>query len=151
MKSLSRNVSLSLLITFQSLPKNKNITILKRLIKEEKAPHLDHVATSDLDLWRVSFPSDDLEMELGNINLAGYLKLSPPNKKLTTFFTNVADDCFHVIAKVPVEIEQVIVGRVSLGACSDHIHVVARPPGQGEYDIDSALMLLIIPSRHTLS
>jgi hypothetical protein len=53
------------------IPKNKNVSILKKLIKEEKAPHLDYVAASDLDLWQVSFPIDDLETELGNINLAG--------------------------------------------------------------------------------
>jgi hypothetical protein len=40
--------------------KNKNVSILKDLIKEKKAPHLDHVAASDLDLWQVSFPIDDL-------------------------------------------------------------------------------------------
>jgi len=84
-----------------NIPKTENVSILKKLIKEEKAPHLDHVAASDLDLWQVSFPIDDLEKELGNINLAGYLKLSPPSKKLTTFFTDAADDCLHVIAKAP--------------------------------------------------
>jgi hypothetical protein len=31
--------------------KTKNVSILKKLIKEEKAPHLEHVAASDLDLW----------------------------------------------------------------------------------------------------
>ena len=83
------------------IPKTENVSILKKLIKEEKAPHLDHVAASDLDLWQVSFPIDDLETELGNINLSRYPKLSPPSKKLTTFFTDAADECLHVIAKVP--------------------------------------------------
>ena len=81
--------------------KTENVSILKDLIKEKKAPHLDHVAASDLDLWQVSFPIDDLETELRNINLARYPKLSPPSKKLTTFFTDAADDCLHVIAKAP--------------------------------------------------
>jgi hypothetical protein len=83
------------------IPKNKNVSILKDLIKEKKAPHFDHIAASDLDLWLVSFPIDDLETELRNINLAGYQKLSPPSKKLTSFLTDVADDCLHVIAKAP--------------------------------------------------
>jgi hypothetical protein len=83
------------------IPEVKNVSILKDLIKEKKAPHFNHIAASDLDLWQVSFPIDDLETELGNINLARYLKLSPPTKKLATFFTDVADDCLHVIAKVP--------------------------------------------------
>ncbi|KXN90928.1 hypothetical protein AN958_03203 [Leucoagaricus sp. SymC.cos] len=89
------------------IPHTKNVSILKDLIKEKKAPHLDHVAASDLDLWQVSFPIDDLETELGNINLAAYPKLSPPSKKLTTFFTDVADDCLHVIAKAP-EVQTVV-------------------------------------------
>jgi crinkler effector protein len=42
------------------IPKTKNASILKDLIKEKKAPHLDHVAASDLDLWKVNFPIDDL-------------------------------------------------------------------------------------------
>ena len=83
------------------IPKNKNVSIFKNLIKEKKAPHLDHNPASDLDLWQVSVPIDDLEAQLRNINLAGYPKLSPPSKKLTTFFTNVVDDCLHVIVKAP--------------------------------------------------
>ena len=85
--------------------KTENVSILKKLIKEKKAPHLDHVAASDIDLWQVSFPIDDFETELGNIKLVGYSKLSPlaPTKKLSTFFTDAADDCLHasVMAKVP--------------------------------------------------
>jgi len=83
------------------IPKTENVSILKDMIKEKKAPHLDHVAASDLDLWQVSIPIDDLETELRNINLGGYQKLSPPSKKLTTFFTDASDDCLHVIAKAP--------------------------------------------------
>src|SRR5882762_3365432 len=45
------------------IPKTKNVSILKDLIEEKKAPHLD-----------------DLETELGNINLARYPKLSLPSK-----------------------------------------------------------------------
>ena len=84
------------------IPKTDNVSILKSLIKKEKAPHLDHVAASDLDLWQVSIPiDDDLETELGKINLARSLKLSSPTKKLAKIFTDVADDCLHVIAKAP--------------------------------------------------
>jgi hypothetical protein len=42
------------------IPKTDNVSILKKLIKEEKAPHLNHVAASDLELWEVSFPIDGL-------------------------------------------------------------------------------------------
>ena len=83
------------------IPRLENVSTLKKLIKQKKAPHLDHVAASDLDLWQVSFPINDLEAELESINLAGYPKLSLPSKQLASFFTDVADDYLHVIAKVP--------------------------------------------------
>jgi hypothetical protein len=83
------------------VPNTDNVSILKDLIKEKKAPHLDHVAASDIDLWQVSFPIDDLNTELLNTNFAGYSKLSPPTMQLNTFFTDVADGYLHVIAKAP--------------------------------------------------
>ena len=41
------------------IPKTDNVSILKDEIKKKKAPHLNHVAASDLDLWEDSFPIDD--------------------------------------------------------------------------------------------
>jgi len=43
------------------IPKEKNVGILKDEIKKKKAPHLDldHVAASDLDLWKVCRPIDN--------------------------------------------------------------------------------------------
>jgi len=35
---------------------SENVSILKELIKEKKAPHLDHLAASDLILWKVRLP-----------------------------------------------------------------------------------------------
>jgi len=34
----------------------ENVSILKKLIKEEKAPHLDDLAASDLILWKMRLP-----------------------------------------------------------------------------------------------
>jgi hypothetical protein len=107
------------------IPKVENVSILKDLIKEKKALHFKHVDASDLDLWQVSFPFDDL-----------YLKKLPTvgpklrsNKLLSEAFPSELDIYY--------------------------IHVVVRSPGQGEYDIDSALMLFILTcnalSRHLLS
>ena len=42
------------------IPKTKNVSILKKLIKDEKAAHLEQIDASDLDLWQVSFPIDNL-------------------------------------------------------------------------------------------
>jgi Crinkler effector protein N-terminal domain len=103
------------------IPKNKNVNILKKIIKEEKTPHLDHIAASDLDLWQVSFPIDDL-----------------PSKNLATVGPKLRSEKFLSDAFRP----ELDVNR---------IHVFARAPGQGEYYLDSALILLIIMSRHALS
>jgi hypothetical protein len=39
--------------TVPNISKTDNISILKKKIKEEKAPHLNHLAASDLILWKV--------------------------------------------------------------------------------------------------
>jgi hypothetical protein len=46
------------------IPKNKNISILKGLIKEKNTCHFEHVDASDLELWQVSFPVDDLRSKI---------------------------------------------------------------------------------------
>ena len=83
------------------IPKNKNVSILKDLIKEKNPSSLGNIDAKNIDLWQISFPIDDLETAVRNLNLARYPKLSPPSKKLTTFFTDAADDCLHIIAKAP--------------------------------------------------
>ena len=82
--------------------KEKNVGSLKPLIKEKITPYLDHISTKDLDLWLVSFLINDLKTALENLNFASYRKLSPHDKKLSTFFTDVLDgDYIHVIAGAP--------------------------------------------------
>ncbi|KAF8157793.1 hypothetical protein B0H34DRAFT_844095 [Crassisporium funariophilum] len=89
------------------IPKTENISILKDLIKEKKPSSLRNIDAKNIDLWQISFPIDDLETAVKNLNLARYPKLSPPSKKLNTFFTDAADDCLHIIAKVP-EVQTVV-------------------------------------------
>jgi len=45
---------------FVEVPQGKNVSILKDEVKKKKAPHLNHIAASDLELWKISFPIDDL-------------------------------------------------------------------------------------------
>jgi len=76
-------------------------TVLKDRIKEEKAPHLNHIAASDLDLWKVDLPLDELGAEPVHVNLDN--KLSPPRWPLSSFFKDTVDDQhLHVIVKAPV-------------------------------------------------
>ena len=96
----------------------EHVSILNDLIKEKNPSSLGNVDVKNIDLWQVSFPIDDLETELGNINLALYPKLSPSSKKLTTIYTDAAwrqssaaDDCLHAAAKAP---------RTSRSSLSNH-------------------------------
>ena len=82
--------------------KTKNVSILKKLIKEEKAPHFDHIAASDLDIWMVDLDLDELGAEPVHVNLDGYKKLSPPRRKLSSFFNlDIDDEHLHIIATAP--------------------------------------------------
>ena len=122
------------------IPNNKNVSILKDLIKEKKAPHLDHVAASDLDLWKAEFPIDNLETKSQNIDLARYPKLSPPSKKLTTFFTDAADDFLHVIAKAP--------GTSRQSSLSNHFNPSrSDPDSRGSWSHATSLSQLLSSRR----
>ena len=82
------------------IKKTKNVNILKDLIKEKKAPTLNHIAASDLDLWAAGFEVDALTEESLN-NALDKRKLSTTTK-LSSFFNNVANDDFlHIIVKAP--------------------------------------------------
>ena len=82
--------------------KTKNVSILKDLIKEKKAPHFDHIAASDLDIWMVDLDLDELRAGPVHVNLDGYKKLSPPRRKLSSFFNlDIDDEHLHIIAKTP--------------------------------------------------
>jgi Crinkler effector protein N-terminal domain len=77
------------------IPKTKNVSILKDRIKEKKAPHLDHHAASDLDLWNVSIPMDDDTKErLKNIN---NLELLKPLLPLSCVFPRVEENHLHIL------------------------------------------------------
>jgi Crinkler effector protein N-terminal domain len=77
------------------IPKTNNVSILKKLINEKKAPHLNHHAASDLDLWNVSIPmDDDTEERLKNIN---NLELLKPLLPLSRVFPHVEENHLHIL------------------------------------------------------
>lgn len=84
------------------VPTTYNVSILKSLIKKEKAPHLDHVAASDLDLWKVDFPIDDLPTK--NLLTDGP-KLGPVALLLDLFPPELDIKFIHVYVYVPVRSE----------------------------------------------
>ena len=86
------------------IPKNKNVSILKSLIKKEKAPHLDHVAASDIDLGKVSIPIDDEVGErLENID---NLELLKPHLSLSHVFPHVEENHLHVVVRINGELSE---------------------------------------------
>src|SRR6266545_8015308 len=110
------------------LPKGKNVSILKDEIKKKKAPHLNHVAASDLELWKVSFPIDDLASKQPP-TLGPSLR---PHGLLSDLFTSILD--------------------------ASHIHIAARVPGTGCVILASTIFLscsikvhrLLVPRSHHL-
>ena len=82
--------------------KSKNVSILKDIIKEKKAPTLNHVAASDLDLWKVS--ESFLLRDLGqkDVNIDECVELSPGDE-ISVVFEKISRNCLHVVAKVPNE------------------------------------------------
>jgi hypothetical protein len=80
------------------IPKTDNVSILKDEIKKKKAPHLNHVAASELELWEVSFPVDGLVSKQPT-TLGPSLR---PHRLLSDLFNsglNVSH--IHIVARVP--------------------------------------------------
>jgi Crinkler effector protein N-terminal domain len=80
----------------------KNVSILKKLIKEEKASRLEHVDASDLQLWKLDLHLDGLGAEPVHVDRKNYRKLSPPRWDLSNFFLGTLDnERLHIIAEAP--------------------------------------------------
>ena len=85
------------------IDKTENVSILKKLIKEEKASRLEHVDASDLDLWNVSIPMDsDAGERLENIDNFEPLK---PLLSLLEVFPHVKGNHLHVLVRSPIDSE----------------------------------------------
>ena len=80
--------------------KTMSVSILKDLIKEKKATRLKDIDASDLNLWMVDLLLDELGAKPVHVNLNTNSKLSPPRKKLSSFFNGTVDDeRLHIIVK----------------------------------------------------
>ena len=83
------------------IDKTENVSILKDLIKEKRASRLEHVDTSDLDLWKVSIPMDsDAGERLKSINNLEPLK---PFLSLSGVFPHVEGNHLHVVVRSPID------------------------------------------------
>jgi hypothetical protein len=77
------------------IPKTKNVSILKDLIKEKKALRLNHVDASDLDLFQVK--DGDVDAILQNTNLEPLDPLLP----LWQVFLCVEKNHLHIVVRTP--------------------------------------------------
>ncbi|KAK2463801.1 hypothetical protein APHAL10511_004199 [Amanita phalloides] len=80
------------------IPKTNNVSILQKVIKEKKNPHLNHLSASDLKLFQVSLPVDDNFEER-----IKHIPLEPLNPliSLSKLFYHVESDHLHIVIQAP--------------------------------------------------
>jgi hypothetical protein len=86
------------------IDENENVSILKDLIKVKNSSSFGNVDSKNIDLWMVDLNLDGLGVEPLHVtcNLDPSKKLSPPRKKLSSFFNHdIDDERLHIIAKAP--------------------------------------------------
>ncbi|KAI6015790.1 hypothetical protein BKA83DRAFT_4030840, partial [Pisolithus microcarpus] len=78
----------------------ENVSTLKDLIKEKLSPKLNHVAVTDLTVWRVSLPADSITQELTAANIPGQPLCSVT--RISSIFTEApVDEYVHILVQVP--------------------------------------------------
>ena len=86
------------------IPKTENVSILKDLIKEKKAPHFDHIAASDLVLWMVDLDLDELGAGPVHVNLKDIKtcqKLHTVKRISSIFDEALMDEHVHILVQAP--------------------------------------------------
>ena len=78
----------------------ENVSILKRLIKEEQSHRLNHVDASELTAWKVSLPVDTITPEL-TVDDVEAQKLHPVKKISSIFVEDEVDEHVHILVQAP--------------------------------------------------
>jgi hypothetical protein len=85
------------------IPNNKPISALKKAIKEEQKPTLDHVTADSLQLWKVSIPVDNNSREtLSQIVLRDEEAVSPVKRLTDVFSDRPKQGDLHVIKRFSI-------------------------------------------------
>ena len=82
---------------------NKTVSILRKLIKDEKKPAFDHVPADALVLWKVSIPlNESFKNNLSKLDLVEKRPLLP-EQELVEIFTGPppAKKHVHIVVKAP--------------------------------------------------
>ena len=86
------------------ISKNKNVSILKELIKEKNLSSLGNVDVKNIDLGKVSIPiDDDVGKRLEKID---NLKLLKPHLSLSHVFPHVEENHLHVVVRINGELSE---------------------------------------------
>lgn len=86
---------------FVKMPLNKNVADLKKAIKQEKMPALDHLPADKLQLYKVSVLFDEhFEEQVNTLNLTTEHRLSPRTKLHSLFLQQSGDDYLDLVVKV---------------------------------------------------
>jgi len=89
---------------------------LKKVIKKEKEPELDHLAADRIILWKLSppIPSDKIDEKLGHVRspqeILGCIKLDPLGR-LLEHFTSPPSKHLHIIVELSSAVSSVSASR----------------------------------------
>jgi hypothetical protein len=82
------------------IEQNKDVSILKKMIKKDKSVKLAKFDASDLILHNVSLATADFDTQFDTLELESRPILSDTTK-LSSIFTNTPDDLVHIIVTSP--------------------------------------------------
>ena len=94
------------------IPRNKNVAILKDIIKEKKHIVFVNTEATDIQLFKVSLSMADLEQAQDPRKVNGVQELSPPIAKVSVIFEDLPEDKVHVIVLAPTG-ERRVLARLS--------------------------------------
>jgi Crinkler effector protein N-terminal domain len=76
---------------------------LKKAIKTEKQPALDHIAANELNLFKVKIPmGDKIQIEEGITALQQATAMSPGSQLNKCFPARLSNDTIYVLVQLPV-------------------------------------------------
>jgi hypothetical protein len=79
----------------------ETVGVLKDLIKEEQSPRLNHVAASELTVWKVSLPADTIAPELTVDDVEACEKLRSVKKISSIFGDALVDEHVQILVQAP--------------------------------------------------
>jgi hypothetical protein len=84
------------------IAESKTVGALRKAIKDEKRPAIDHLPADTLVLWKVSIPvNQNLTENLRKLDFVDESSLLPVKKLSKVFSDQPEDEHLHIIVRVP--------------------------------------------------